>query len=187
MIHQVESVSSIITSAVEQQNIVTSEISRTVEETSEAARQVAAQIASVSREANETGRRASEMRDGSLEIAKMVDDLRSTLVRVIRTSTTDVDRRTSARIALHRPGKLRVAGQLMTVTVRDIALGGAMLDQAMPELSIDTPVMLNIDRVPVDLVGFVARKGQNSTLIKFNLTGAAAEVLKAKFAALKAA
>ncbi|WP_024513621.1 methyl-accepting chemotaxis protein [Bradyrhizobium sp. Tv2a-2] len=187
VIHNVESVSSVITTAVEDQNIVTSEISRTVEETSQAARQVAAQIASVSREANETGRRASEMRDGSLEIAKMVDDLRSTLVRVIRTSTSDVDRRTSARIALHCPGKLTVAGKPMTVTVRDIALGGAMLDQAMPELSIDTPTTLNIDRVPVDLVGFVARKDRNMTLIKFNLPDAAAEVLKAKFAALNAA
>ncbi len=91
VIRDVESVSTAIADAIENQNATTLEISRTVEETSLAAREVAVQIASVSREAVETGRRASEIRDGSLEIAKKVEDLRTTLVRVIRTSTSDVD------------------------------------------------------------------------------------------------
>jgi methyl-accepting chemotaxis protein len=96
VIRDVESVSTAIADAIENQNATTLEISRTVEETSLAAREVAVQIASVSREAVETGRRASEIRDGSLEIAKKVEDLRTTLVRVIRTSTSDVDRQAVA-------------------------------------------------------------------------------------------
>jgi methyl-accepting chemotaxis protein len=85
VIRNVDSVSSIIAKAIEEQNTVTVEISRTVEETSLAAREVALQIVSVSNEAVETGRRASEIRDGSAEIANKVDLLRASLVRVIRT------------------------------------------------------------------------------------------------------
>jgi methyl-accepting chemotaxis protein len=87
VIRNVDSVSSIIAKAIEEQNTVTVEISRTVEETSLAAREVALQIVSVSNEAVETGRRASEIRDGSAEIANKVDLLRASLVQVIRTST----------------------------------------------------------------------------------------------------
>jgi methyl-accepting chemotaxis protein len=52
------------------------------------------------------GRRASEIRDGSAEIASKVDLLRATLGRVIRTSTTDVDRRSSSRVDIRRPAAL---------------------------------------------------------------------------------
>jgi methyl-accepting chemotaxis protein len=187
VIRNVEVVSSTITAAIEEQNVATAEISRTVKETSHAAREVAAQIASVSREANETGRRASEIRDGSVEIARKVDELRATLVRVIRTSTTDVNRRTSARIAVHHSGKLKVAGKILTVMVRDLALGGAMLDETLPQISVDTLVTLNIGDLPIDLVGFVARKDESATLIKFNLPDAAAETLRLKLSTLKAA
>jgi methyl-accepting chemotaxis protein len=51
---------------------------------------VALQIVSVSNEAVETGRRASEIRDGSAEIANKVDLLRASLVRVIRTYAAPV-------------------------------------------------------------------------------------------------
>jgi methyl-accepting chemotaxis protein len=90
VIRNVDSVSSIIAKAIEEQNTVTVEISRTVEETSLAAREVALQIVSVSNEAVETGRRASEIRDGSAEIANKVDLLRASLVRVIRTYAAPV-------------------------------------------------------------------------------------------------
>ena len=187
VIRNVESVSSIITAAIEEQNVVTAEISRTVEETSHAAREVAAQIASVSREANEAGRRASDIRDGSVDIARKVDELRTILVRVIRTSTSDVDRRTSARIAMHRSGKLKVTGQILTVMVRDLALGGAMLDETLPQVSVDTPVTLYIDDIAIDLTGFVARKDQANTLVRFNLSDAAVQILKSKMSMLNAA
>ncbi|WP_295844276.1 HAMP domain-containing methyl-accepting chemotaxis protein [Tardiphaga sp.] len=93
VIRNVESVSSIISAAVEQQSAVTEEIARSVEQTSLAAREVAAQIVVVSNEAIETERRAAEMRNGAALIARQVDGLHTSLVRVIRTSTDDVNRR----------------------------------------------------------------------------------------------
>jgi hypothetical protein len=113
-------------------------------ETSLAAREVAAQIVSVSNEPIETSRRASEIRDGSAEIASKVDETRATLVRVIRTSTTDVDRRISSRIDIRRPGTLKLQGSSGRVVVQDISVGGATIDEALPNTSVDAPMTLGM-------------------------------------------
>jgi methyl-accepting chemotaxis protein len=177
VIRNVESVSSVIAKAIEEQNIVTVEISRTVEETSLAAREVATQIVSVSNEAVETGRRASEIRDGSAEIANKVDLLRATLVRVIRTSTSDVDRRISPRIDIRRPATLKVHGKSGRVIVRDLSLAGAMVDEAYPDAPVDTPIVLIIDGIAAELSGFVARKDADATLVKFELSEQASKII----------
>jgi methyl-accepting chemotaxis protein len=187
VIRNVESVSSIIAKAIEEQNIVTVEISRTVEETSLAAREVASQIVTVSNEAIETGRRASEIRDGSAEIANKVDLLRATLVRVIRTSTTDVDRRISSRIDIRRPATLKLQGRSDRVTVRDLSLGGAMIDEAYPNIPIDTPINLVIDGIAAELNGFIARKDTDATSVKFSLSERTSKIISELMLGRKAA
>ncbi|TPQ32812.1 chemotaxis protein [Bradyrhizobium guangdongense] len=179
VIRNVESVSTAIADAIEEQNATTLEISRTVEETSLAAREVAAQIASVSREAVETGRRASEIRDGSVDIARKVDDLRTTLVRVIRTSTSDVDRRVAARRDIGRRGTLVVAGTPFGVTVRDISSGGARIDDVPVSWPIDTQVQLRIEGMSLELAGTIARIDEQSALVRFALAGAEKSALTA--------
>jgi len=173
VIRNVEAFSSTIARAIEAQNIVTVEISRTVEETSLAAREVASQIISVSDEATETGRRATEIRDGSAEIAGKVDALRAILVRVVRTSTSDVDRRISSRVDIRLPATLIVKGKSASVIVRDLSLGGAMIDETFPNISVDTAIKLVINGITAELDGFVARKDAAATLMKFNLSEAA--------------
>jgi len=177
VIRNVEQVSSTVAAAIEKQNIVTIEISRTVEETSHAAREVASQIVSVSNEAIETGRRASEIRDGSAEIAGKVDELRATLVRVIRTSTADVDRRISSRVDIRRRGTVRIQGRALAVNVRDLSLGGAMIEDDLSDAALETPMTLVIDGIPADLAGFVARRDNGATLVRFELSAQAGEVV----------
>ena len=177
IVRNVEFVSSIIAQAIEEQNAVTVEISRTVEETSLAAREVASQIVSVSNEAVETGRRASEIRDDFVEIANKVDLLRATLVRAVRTSTTDVDRRVSSRVEIHRPATLKLQGKSDRIVVRDLAVGGAMIDVAYPNVSVDTPITLSIDGISAELNGFVARKDVDATLLKFKLSEAVSRIV----------
>ena len=178
VIRSVEAVSSTIAEAIEEQNTVTVEISRTVEETSLAAREVASQIVSVSNEATETGRRATEIRDGSVEIAAKVDALRATLVRVIRTSTSDVDRRISSRLDIRRSATLKIQGRSGTVTIRDLSLGGAMIDESLPNTPVNTPVTLAINGIAAELAGVVARKEENATLVTFQLSDEATKVLR---------
>ena len=187
IIRKVESVSSSVAAAIEEQSAVTVEISRTVEETSHAAREVAAQIVSVSNEAIETGRRASEISDGSAEIASKVADLRATLVRVIRTSTTDVDRRTSSRVDIRCPGLLTIQGRSVRVVVRDLSLGGAMIDDVLPTVPVDTAITLVIDGISTELTGFIARKSETATLVRFELSDEAGRAVGALVSTRQAA
>ena len=177
VIRSVEAFSSTIAKAIEEQNIVTGEISRTVEETSLAAREVASQIVSVSSEAAETGRRATEIRDGSAEIAGKVDALRSTLVRVIRTSTSDVDRRTSLRLDVRLSATATVQGKSGKVTVRELSLSSAMIGEAFPDAPVDTPIKLIIEGIAAELTGFIARKDASATLVKLELSDAANRIV----------
>jgi methyl-accepting chemotaxis protein len=187
VIRNVESVSSQIADAIEKQNTVTLEISRTVEESSQAAREVATQIINVSNEAIETGRRASEIRDGSAEIAGKVDNLRETLVRVVRTSTADVDRRTSARVDVERHGTIEVGGRLHKVVIRNLSEGGAMIADAMPDALIDAAVALRIDGTALSLNGVIARNDENGALVKFQLTEATAKLVRDAMSGRRAA
>ena len=170
VIRNVESVSAAISAAVEQQNAVTADISRTVEETSHAAREVASQIASVSAEAVETGRRASEIHDGSTAIAENVAELRTTLIRVIRTSTTDVDRRLASRVAFRRSGALLWRSETKRIEVRDVSLGAVLIECSLPDAAIGESVELTIEGLSFRLGGVVGRMDRGSVLINLNLT-----------------
>lgn len=187
VIRNVESVSTTIADAIEEQNATTLEISRTVEETSLAAREVATQIASVSREAVVTGRRASEIRDGSVEIARKVDGLRTTLVRVIRTSTSDVDRRLASRLDMNRRGTLTVGDGSHEVTVRDISHGSARIDGVGEAWPVDTRVRLSISGTPLELTGSIARVDGDSALVRFVLAPEQSDTLGEFFRARQAA
>ncbi|UFX45757.1 cache domain-containing protein [Bradyrhizobium sp. 41S5] len=179
VIRSVESVSAVISAAVEEQNVVTADISRTVEETSHAAREVASQIASVSAEAVETGRRASEMHNGSTAIAEKVAELRTTLIRVIRTSTTDVDRRRSSRVALRRSGILVWRGETKRIEARDVSMDAVSIECALPDAAKGELVELAIDGLSFRLGGVVARMDPGSVLINLNLSAETEQKLAA--------
>jgi methyl-accepting chemotaxis protein len=148
VIRNVESNASAIAASVERQSAVTLEISQTVEQSSSASREVASQIVSVSNEAVETGRRATEIRDGANEIAGKVDGLRTILVRVVRTSTSDADRRKSARTDIERRGTLEVGGVRHPVLIRNLSKGGALIDEVIAGALVNAPVVLGIDGYP---------------------------------------
>jgi methyl-accepting chemotaxis protein len=186
VIRNVDSVSSAIAAAVEEQSAVTHEIARTVDETSNAAREVARQIAAVSQEAIETGRRATEIQHGSAGIAGKVDDLHEVLVRVIRTSTADVDRREGARIAIDRPGTVTIHGRDHAVRVGDISPGGAVVS-GMPDAEVGTTVMLRLSGIEPGLSGNVLRRSGAETIIRLTLDDRARAAVAALTEAHKAA
>jgi len=178
VIRSVETVSSQIAAAMEQQSAVTQEISRTVEESTHAAREVATQIVNVSNEAGETGRRAAEIRDGSAEIASKVDDLRATLVRVVRTSTEDVNRRTAARVDINRQGTVEIGGAAHRVLVRNLSESGAVLVDAIPGVTVNNPAVLTIEGLASGLAGVVARCDASGVVLSLQLTDAARKLVE---------
>ncbi|MGA2993909.1 methyl-accepting chemotaxis protein [Bradyrhizobium sp.] len=187
VIRNVESVSSMISAAVEEQSAVTSEIARTVEQTSQAAREVAAQIVVVSTEAVETSRRASEIRDGSSDIANKVDNLRSILVRVIRTSTADVNRRMLERKEINQPGTLEARGISHRIVIHDLSEGGARLRDLKADIGVNDAVSLVIDGLTTKLGGFVTGKDAAGVSLRFDLTEIAGQAVREFIAGRKAA
>jgi ABC-type transporter Mla subunit MlaD len=124
-IRRIDEVSSSIAAAMEEQSATTAEISRNVVETSAAAQEVSSLIASVSRDAAETGDQAGEVRRASTEVATSIQDLRQVLVRVVRTSTKEADRRICARVDVDAPCTVAIGPEVYDGKLEDVSAGGA--------------------------------------------------------------
>ncbi|WP_158283972.1 methyl-accepting chemotaxis protein [Azospirillum sp. TSO22-1] len=126
-IGDIDHISASIAAAMEEQAAATQEISRNVAETSAAAQEVASLISSVSRDADETRGQAVGVHSTSDEVSEGIQTLRQVLVRVVRTSTKETDRRMSARYRCNTACTVRTATGEQRGTLSDISEGGATL------------------------------------------------------------
>jgi hypothetical protein len=126
--HQISSVdegSTVIAAAMEEQTATIGEIARHVEETARAASFVSDSVAIVLDEAAKTGERARSLSGSVGNVDESIVRLRESIVRVIRTSSPDVERRTDPRYEIHTPGTLIESQQ--KVMVENLSQGGALL------------------------------------------------------------
>ena len=165
---EMDEVANSIAAAIEEQAAATGEISRNVAQTASAAREVTHQIAEVSSEAGQTGERADEVRVLASEVASSIETLKQALVRAVRTSTEEVNRRRKPRFAVDRRGQLRAGGLDVAVRITNMSEGGAMIDGAL-ELAPGTPGTLTIDGVPVALPFRVRDAHAGALHVKFDL------------------
>jgi hypothetical protein len=175
-ISEINAIASSVAAAVEQQGAATAEIARSVSETAAAANEMTGRTGEVSAEARETGRHAAQVGADSGALSQAVAELKRGVVRVVRTSTEDVDRRQSRRYATDLPGRLIMAtGATHTVRVVDLSHGGARLADA-PDLPAQASGTLQLAAVPFPLP-FTVRDGRDGTLhLAFTLDAAGAEV-----------
>ncbi|MGA3402076.1 MAG: methyl-accepting chemotaxis protein [Acetobacteraceae bacterium] len=168
-ITEIDAIASSIASAVEEQGAATAEIARNVTQTAEAANEITGRISEVSAEAQETGQHAADVQIDAAGLAELVSDLRRTVMRVIRTSTTEVDRRESRRYDVNLPGRVTVAGRGVPDTrVVNLSDGGARI-QAASTMPVGTHGVLNLDGVAVALP-FIVRETDGPMLgITFEL------------------
>jgi methyl-accepting chemotaxis protein len=178
-IRSVEGVSSAIAAAIEEQSATTAEIARNVVQTSQAAQEVAERIARVSNEAGQTGSRADDVRKLSTDVASGVNDLRETLVRVVRTSTNEVDRRQSPRYRIEQPVRLKFAGKDLEVALMNCSGGGALIAEVIEGLGAGQRLDLAIPGIDMKLPGTVRQVGSDRTHVKFDLTEEASRKLDA--------
>lgn len=108
----------------EEQAAATREIVRNVVETTAAAREVSDRIAIVSRDAASAGDQSAQVRTAIAGVTTKVESLRTILVRVVRTSTAEADRRTQRRYRVDLGARV-VGGP--AVRVADISEGGVWL------------------------------------------------------------
>jgi methyl-accepting chemotaxis protein len=96
-IGEIDASTTAILSAIEQQAAATQEITRNVSETTASAQEVSSRIQNVSAGAVKVGNQANSVRRSIGEITDNIAGLQAVLVRVVRTSTEDADRRRSKR------------------------------------------------------------------------------------------
>jgi len=124
-ISEVSAIAGSVAAAVEQQAAATAEIARNVAETASAANEMTRRVGEVSTEADHTDHCAAAVRDDAKGLSVAVDELKHSLIRVVRTSTADVDRRTAQRYNVNLTCRLTVAGQSHEAGITDLSSGGA--------------------------------------------------------------
>jgi methyl-accepting chemotaxis protein len=173
-IDEINAIAGSIAAAVEQQGAATAEIARNVSETASAANEMSRRIGEVSEEAERTGQHSTQVRDGTAALHDLVDELKQSVIRVVRTSTAEVDRRSALRHAVNLPCRVTVAGGgMQPATIIDLSMGGASITGG-PAVPAGTRGSLDADRVGVPLP-FVVRSAAGGTLhIQFDLDTATA-------------
>jgi methyl-accepting chemotaxis protein len=150
-ITEMDAIAASIATAVEEQGASTAEIARNVAETASAANKMTSRTNEVSSEAVDTGRLAADVRDNIIALNQVVEELRHSVIRTVRTSTTDVDRRQTPRRPVDLAARLGVAGQdEHVVRLSDLSEGGAHVRNA-PVLPAGTRGTLRIDGLGLGL------------------------------------
>ena len=181
-IHKVESVSTAIAAAVEEQSATTSEIARSVSETVSAVQGVSEHIAHVSHEADATENRAGAVKKFSAEVSVSIGDLRRTLIQIVRTSTSDVDRRRLSRYRWDRKVCIAVNGRTVEATAANLSEGGIMLSGRLPATDIGSRLEITCDAFDMPLPGIIVDVGDGVTHVEFQLKPDKIERYVAQFA-----
>jgi methyl-accepting chemotaxis protein len=172
-IGKINAISGSIAAAVEQQGAATAEIARNVAESAGAADEMTARTTEVSTEAGETGRRAAEVSESSTGLNDAMDDLRRSVIRVVRTSTAEVDRRRERRYSNDLVCHLLIAGHSSPAHVADLSDHGAFVRDA-PSVPIGTRGTLKINGVDFALPFHVRAVEDSGLRLEFELDEATA-------------
>ena len=132
-IAEIDGLASSIAAAVKEQGAATAEIARNVAETAGAARDMRARTDEVATEAEQTGRQAAVVGKEAEATAAATGSLREAVIRAVRTSSGDVDRRRHARIDTDMPARVRLDdGRAFNARAADVSPGGARLVGPVP-------------------------------------------------------
>jgi methyl-accepting chemotaxis protein/aerotaxis receptor len=167
IIAEVDQVSGTIAAAMEEQSAATQEISRNVAETSSAASEVSLRIAEVSADIGRTGDQAVQVRIGSGEVAANVQDLRGTLVKVVRTSSAEANRRRKLRYQVNERATVTLGADRHTCMIMNISEGGAMLTGLL-NVPVGCQGELGLDRQVIRIGFTVLGMTRGRTHIKFD-------------------
>jgi hypothetical protein len=178
-IREVETVSGAITSAIEQQNGATAEIARGVSQTAEAVGEIRGRNAKVSTEAERSGAYARRVLENVKGVGLAVQDLNAAIVRAVRESTEDVNRRTSRRVDVDLAAWVDQAGQSPAACrVSNLSAGGARLSSTSSPVN-ESGSRIRIDGLKQPLGFTVISRNKASLGISFACDPAAATVISA--------
>ncbi len=136
-----------IGASIDQQTAATSEISRNVQQSAMASRDMTARIEHVSQDADGSRELARQLRSTAEAVGREVEALGRAVTRVVRSSTTETDRRAHPRFEADvAVTVMRDGGTAATGRLADISVGGAWLVDIGPcgtgdRLRIDLPAL----------------------------------------------
>ncbi|MGJ5202396.1 methyl-accepting chemotaxis protein [Bradyrhizobium sp. HKCCYLR20261] len=168
-ISEIDEVAASIAAAMEEQHAATQEISRSVHSSASAARDVSSKIGNVGKDAGMVNDRAAEVRGAIGEVASSLTSLRETLVKVVRTTTAEADRRHAPRFRSSLPIKVidNTKGPVKAELV-DISEGGAWF-RFEPEPGIGDRGVLQFAGFGHDVPYLVRARDRDALRVEFDL------------------
>lgn len=181
----ISTMSSSVAAVVEREIAATTGIAGDMAETAAAARTMGTRIVEVSTEAEQTERHAASVRDDVSELEIAVGELQSTVVRVIRTSTSEVDRRRGVRQPVDLPCRLTTADAAHDARLADLSEGGACMVGA-PPLPVGARGSMALTGVSVPLAFVVRAVDRGGSLhVQFERSEAVSSALGAVLARVR--
>ena len=185
-ITEIDAIAGSIAAAVEQQSAATAEIARSVGSTADAAGEMTGRTTEVSAEAAKTGQDAQAVHVNAEALAGAVRELRQTVVRVVRSSTAEVDRRDDKRHPTDLRGRIEAAGAApVAVRLANLSGGGARVEEG-PALGVGARGTLTVDGLGFPLPFSVRAADRGGLSLAFALEAGQAERIAA-FAQQRAA
>jgi len=176
-IGEIDTIANSIAAAVEEQGAATTEITRAIGETATAAGGMSERSAEASAAAVNTGIRAGQFIGETTALTDAVNALRNVVLRVIRSASSDTDRRRSRRRPCLVAARISRNGRSITAELHDISERGCSV--VSPEqFAAAEQVELVLDRFGTRLRGTIAYLGKEGFGVSFDtncLTGMEAD------------
>jgi len=167
-ITQIDHVASAVAAAMEEQGSATGEIARNVSQSALAAREVSSKIANVSHSADALNECSADVKSSISRVSSNISELRSILVRVVRTSTEDANRRSQRRYPLDLPASVALNGKSIATRLVDISEDGAWINGAI-DIQVGTKGAIHIQGFPESLPFVVRLQEANGLHLQFAL------------------
>jgi methyl-accepting chemotaxis protein len=176
-IMEISTISGSIAASVKQQDAATAQIACNVAETVNAANEMTRRTGEASDEAVATGRHAIDLRDNTAALNQAVEELRQSVVEVVRSSTAEMERRQTQRYAIDLAARLSAVGYGEHVgLLSDLSEGGACI-RGTPQLPPGTRGMLHLDGIAIPLPLVVRAADDDGLHLAFELDAAGAAAL----------
>ena len=167
-IRDVDDVSGAITSAIRQQNSATAKIAQGIGRTAEAIGEMRGRNAKVSADAERSGVHAHRVLDNANDLGKALESLKLAVVRAVRESTDEVNRRASERVDVALRGWVDSDGATPHVCrITNLSVSGARLD-CDPDTVAEASCRLRIDGLNPALAFTIVERSGSTVRISFD-------------------
>ena len=155
----IDDISGGVSAAVEKQAAATIGIAFNVAETASAASDMSSRVTEVAAEAEQTEEYARSVRENASALEVAMAELRHAVIKVVRTSADEVNRRDSPRYPVDLPCRVSAAGAVQVARLIDLSETGAQIS-VTTSLALESRGTVSLDGVAVALP-FVIRDSDN--------------------------